>query len=120
MIDILGHELEQRCPTLSPIATCGDKDFKCGYKHNNYNFVFMGAFENLCELSQSNCQLFYIIKIYTKHVPKLKQKISFFMFSKKCGDSGASVATFVATLVFTLDTADVVCSMYMHVHSMFM
>ena len=54
MIDILGHELEQRCPTLSPIATCGDKDFKCGYKHNNYNFVFMGAFENLCELSQSN------------------------------------------------------------------
>ena len=27
------------------------------------------------------------------------------MFIKKCGDSGASVATFVATLVFTLDTA---------------
>ena len=28
----------------------------------------MGVFEKLCELSQSNCQQFYIIKIYPKHV----------------------------------------------------
>ena len=38
--------------------------------------------------------------------PQLKHKLGFFMCSKKCGDNAASVAIFVATLVFTLDTAD--------------
>ena len=38
--------------------------------------------------------------------PKLKQKLVVFICSKKCGDNATSVATFVATLVFTLDIAD--------------
>ena len=37
--------------------------------------------------------------------PKLIQKLASLCVAKKCGDNGASVATFVATLVFTLDTA---------------
>ena len=58
-----------------------------------------------------NCQQFHIIKNVTKHVlinnvwPKFETKIGLFLCGKKCGDNGASVATFVATLVFTLGTA---------------
>jgi len=31
---ISSYQLSQRCPTLSPIATCGDK-------HNFFDFVFI-------------------------------------------------------------------------------
>jgi hypothetical protein len=30
--------LKQRCPTLSPFATCGDKHFKCGDRYNVFKF----------------------------------------------------------------------------------
>ena len=76
----------------------------------------MGVFEkNYVRHLKVNCHQFYIIKNITKHVinnmfgPQLKQKLALFMCSKKCGDNAASVATFVATLVFTLDTADLEC-----------
>jgi len=44
--------LGQRCPTLSPIATCGDRQFKCGDKHNFLNFMFLAIFKilnNMCK-----------------------------------------------------------------------
>ncbi len=33
--------LRQRCPTLSPFATCGDRQFKCGDKLDFSNFIFL-------------------------------------------------------------------------------
>ncbi len=39
--------IKQRCPTLSPIATCGDRQFKCGDKHNFLNFMFLAIFKIL-------------------------------------------------------------------------
>jgi hypothetical protein len=38
--------IEQRCPTLSPYATCGDWQFKCGDKLNSLNFIFFGNFKD--------------------------------------------------------------------------
>jgi len=35
--------LKQRCPTLSPIATCGDRHFKCGDRHNFCNFYIFSS-----------------------------------------------------------------------------
>ena len=46
----------------------------------------------------------------------MKPKIAFFKFSKKFGDNGASVATFVATLDFTLDTAGLEESKNVNLH----
>jgi hypothetical protein len=43
--------------------------------------------------------------IIDKVWPTIEKKLALFMCSKKCGDNEASVATFVATSVFTLDTA---------------
>ena len=39
--------IDQRCPTLSPIATCGDKHFKCGDRHNSLDFELKSYFYNL-------------------------------------------------------------------------
>ncbi len=52
---IFKHELRnkdalvQRCPTLSPFATSGDRQFKCGDKLNSLNFKFLGNFKD-CDL----------------------------------------------------------------------
>jgi len=43
---------EQRCPTLSPIATCDDRQFKCGNKHNFFNFMFIAIFKILNNMSK--------------------------------------------------------------------
>jgi len=32
--------LKQRCPTLSPFATCGDRLFKCDDNHNFFIFIY--------------------------------------------------------------------------------
>jgi len=39
--ETLRKTLVQRCPTLSPFATCGDRDFNCGDKHNFFDFIVL-------------------------------------------------------------------------------
>jgi hypothetical protein len=41
---LLINGLDQRCPTLSPIATCGDKHFKCGDRPNSWILVSSSIF----------------------------------------------------------------------------
>jgi hypothetical protein len=49
--------IDQRCPTHSPLATCGEWSFKCG------EWLYFQTFQNLDVLGKTtkNSKVFYLI-----------------------------------------------------------